>query len=204
MVRTRILSVIVVSVTLVTPVAASTAEGPAAIRPAASPATAAAPPQDYVIGPDDVLHVFYWRDQDLSAEAVVRPDGRISLPLLRDVPAMGLSPDALSERIQTLASAYLEHPSVTVVVKQINSRKVFITGKISKPGSYALSGPTTVLQLIATAGGLTPFARQSRIVIMRTAPAGPVTLRFDYKKVSRMQGLDANVLLMPGDTVIVP
>jgi polysaccharide export outer membrane protein len=161
-------------------------------------------PQDYVIGPDDVLHVYYWKDQDLSAEAVVRPDGRISLPLLRDIPAMGLTPGELGDRIQALAATYLEHPNVTVVVKQINSRKVFITGEISKPGLYPLAGPTTVLQLIAIAGGVTPFARQDRIVVMRNGENGIVTFRFNYKDVLRLKDLQQNILLLPGDTVLVP
>ena len=163
-------------------------------------------PPGYAIGPDDVLEVFYWRDKDLSAEVVVRPDGFISLPLLRDVQALGLTPEALATRIRTLASAYLEDPNVTVVVKQINSRRVFITGEVAKPGPYALSGPTTVLQLIALAGGLTAFADRDQIAIIRaaTADAGePVTLRFSYKKASQLKDLHENVLLLPGDTVLV-
>lgn len=172
--------------------------------PAGLPAAAGPVTQGYVIGPDDVLQVHYWRDEDLSAEVVVRPDGRISLPLLRDVEALGLTPDALADRIQTLAATYLERPTVTVVVKQINSRKVFITGEVAKPGPYTLSGPTTVLQMIASAGGLTPFAKASKIIVMRASVNGPVTVRFDYKKVSSGQLLQSNVVLQPGDTVIVP
>ena len=124
----------------------------------------ASKPTDYVIGPDDVLQVVYWRDPDLTAEVVVRPDGNISLPLLKDVAAIGLTPDALARKIESLAKVYLENPQVTVVVKQINSRKVFITGEVAKPGVYPLAGPTSVMQLIALAGGLTPFAKQNGIV----------------------------------------
>ena len=175
------------------------APAPGAVSRAAAPA-----PADYVIGPDDVLHVFFWRDQDLSAETVVRPDGRISLPLLRDVPALGLTPSQLGARLEELAATYLEHPNVTVTVKQINSRKVFITGEVAKPGTYPMGAPMTVLQLIAVAGGLTPFAKQDRIVIMRSSDAGPVTFRFDYKKAAQLKGLQANILLLPGDTVLVP
>jgi polysaccharide biosynthesis/export protein len=179
-------------------------EGKAAVPAFAVPAASKPLPQGYLIGPDDVLEVVYWGEKDLSAEAVVRPDGNISLPLLRDVPAIGLTPDELSERVQKLASTYLEHPSVTVVVKQINSRKVFITGEVTKPGTYPLPGPTTVLQLIATAGGLTPFARQERIVVMRAGENGPVAYRFNYKNVSQMKNLRDNIVLAPGDTIIVP
>ncbi|MEI6666732.1 MAG: polysaccharide biosynthesis/export family protein [Acidobacteriota bacterium] len=167
-------------------------------------AAAAVQPQSYVIGPDDVLVVSYWRDQDLSAEVVVRPDGHISLPLLRDILALGLTPDELADRIQTRAATYLEHPNVTVVVKQINSRKVFITGEVAKPGQYPLAGPTTVLQLIAMAGGVTPFAKQDRIVIMRAGGGPTATFRFNYKNVAQMKDLDQNILLHPGDTVLVP
>lgn len=159
---------------------------------------------DYLIGPDDVLAVRYWNDTDLSAQVTVRPDGFISLPLLRDVEATGLTPDALADRIQTRASTYLEDPRVTVVVQQINSRKAFITGEVVKPGPYSLTGPTTVLQLIAMAGGLTTFAGQEQIAIIRTGGNGPVTFTFNYKKASQLKDLRQNIVLLPGDTVVVP
>jgi polysaccharide biosynthesis/export protein len=169
----------------------------------ALPRASATPTQEYAIGPDDLLAVVYWGDKDLSAEVVVRPDGFISLPLINDVQALGLTPGALAERIRQLAAVYLEEPNVTVVVKQINSRKVFITGEVGKPGQYQLSGPTTVLQLIAMAGGLTPFAKTEGIAIIRTGPGGPVTFTFNYKKAARLEDLDSNIVLLPGDTVIV-
>ncbi len=159
--------------------------------------------QEYTLGPDDVLAVVYWGDKDLSAEVVVRPDGFISLPLLNDVAALGLTPTQLAERIARLAAVYLEEPAVTVVVKAINSRKVFITGEVGKPGQYQLGGPTTVLQLIAMAGGLTPFAKTETIAIIRSGANGPVTFTFNYKKAARLEDLDSNIVLMPGDTVIV-
>lgn len=164
---------------------------------------AARPTQEYTLGPDDVLAVVYWGDKDLSAEVVVRPDGFISLPLLNDVEALGLTPTQLAERVAKLAAVYLEEPAVTVVVKQINSRKVFITGEVGKPGQYQLGGPTTVLQLIAMAGGLTPFAKTETIAIIRSSANGPVTFTFNYKKAARLEDLDGNIVLMPGDTVIV-
>lgn len=175
---------------------------------AAAPTADAAQPrpkvQGYLIGADDVLEVFYWRDKDLSADVVVRPDGYISLPLLRDVRALGLTPEALSDHIRERASVYLESPNVTVAVKQINSRKAFITGEVIKPGPYSLTGPMTVLQLISMAGGLTTFANQNGIAIIRAGSAGPVTLRFNYKKALKLKDLDDNITLLPGDTVLVP
>ena len=159
---------------------------------------------DYRIGPDDVLKVVYWRNEDLSAEVVVRPDGYISLPLLRDVYAHGLTPEDLGDRIVALASVYLNEPNVTVVVTQINSRMAFITGEVVSPGPYPLGGATTVLQLIAMAGGLTAFADQDQIAIIRDGDAGPVTFRFSYEKASKLKNLHDNVVLLPGDTVLVP
>jgi polysaccharide export outer membrane protein len=176
-------------------------------RPAdAAPAIAGAiePPPGYVIGADDVLTVVFWREKDLSGDVAVRPDGKITLPLLNDIQASGLTPEELRNRVTKAASQYVEDPNVTVVVKAINSRKVFITGNITKPGPYPLVGPTTVLQLIATAGGVHEFAKTERILIMRTEGGKPVARRFNYKEVVEGKKLDQNVELLPGDTVVVP
>ena len=112
------------------------------------------PAASYIIGPDDVLSVLFWRDKDMSYDVVVRPDGKISLPLVNDIQAGGLTPSQLRDNVNTIARRYVEEPSVTVVVKQINSRKLFITGQVEKPGPYPMTGRTTALQLIAMAGGL--------------------------------------------------
>ena len=173
---------------------------PAAVKPAAS----VPPPPGYVIGPEDVLQVLYWREKELSAEVTVRPDGMITLPLLNDVQASGLTPEQLRDRVSEAARRFIEDPSVNVVVKQINSRKVFITGQVAKPGAYALTSPTTVLQLIAMAGGLSEFADQNGITIMRTENGKPLSLPFRYKDVVRRRNLQQNIELRPGDTVIVP
>ena len=162
------------------------------------------PPPGYVIGPEDVLAVVFWREKDLSVDAAVRPDGRITVPLLNDLPAAGLTPDQLRERIQTAAAKFVEDPSVTVVVKAINSRKVFITGNIGKSGQYPLAGPTTVMQLIAMAGGLQEFADSDKILIMRTEDGKQVAKRFNYEDVREGKNLNQNIELQPGDTVIVP
>jgi polysaccharide biosynthesis/export protein len=162
------------------------------------------PPPGYVIGPEDVLTVVFWREKDLSTDAAVRPDGMITVPLLNDVQASGLTPEALRERIQAAATKFVADPSVTVVVKAINSRKVFITGNIAKPGQYPLAGPTSVMQLIAMAGGLQEFADADRILIMRTESGKQIAKRFNYEDVREGKNLNQNIELQPGDTVIVP
>ena len=185
--------------------AATQAPKPPVAPPPLVPATPVAPPSDYVIGPDDVLQVLYWREKDMSADVVVRPDGMVTLPLLNDVQAGGLTPDQLRDKVTELSRKFLlEDPTVTIVIKAINSRKVFIAGSVSKPGPYPLTAPTTVLQLIAMAGGLTEWADQGKIAVMRQENGKPVRFPFNYKDVVRGKRLDQNILLKPGDTVIVP
>ena len=163
------------------------------------------PPPDYVIGPDDVLAVLFWREKDLSVDnIVVRPDGMITLPLINDIKAAGFTPNELRDAVTKAIGEFVETPSATVVVKQINSRKVFITGQVGKPGTYPLTGPTTVLQLIAIAGGVLDFAKENDIVIMRTEGGRTTNFRFQYKDVIKGRNLQQNILLKPGDTVVVP
>jgi len=191
------------------------AQGPTPARPAPAAAPAAAPkpgsapeavkpPEDYVIGTDDLLSVSFWREKELSTDVVVRPDGKITLPLINDVYAAGLTPDQLREKVLTEAARYLEDPSPTVVVKQINSRKVFITGEVFKPGPYALTAPTSVLQLIAMAGGLQEFAQKKDIMILRMEAGRQIAFTFDYSSVVKRKNLQQNIFLKPGDTIVVP
>jgi polysaccharide export outer membrane protein len=179
----------------------------AAARPAVPPADVPAGvplPAGYVIGPEDVLDVVFWRDKDMSAEVSVRPDGRITLPLINEVQAAGLTPEQLRETLTSAAAKFVEEPNVSVVVKTINSRKVFITGQVSKPGVYALTAPTTVMQLIAMAGGLLEFAESKKIIVMRSENGRPVAYPFNYKDVLNRKNLKQNIELKPGDTVVVP
>lgn len=178
-----------------------------AMPPASAPVAAAAGvtlPAGYVIGPDDVLNVVYWKNTDLSAEVSVRPDGRITLPLLNDIQAAGLTPDQLREQLTSAAVKYVEDPSITVVVKAINSRKVFITGNVAKSGVYSLSTQTTVMQLIAMAGGVQEFADSKNILVMRTENGRQVAYPFNYKEVLKRRNLRQNIELKPGDVVVVP
>ena len=191
-----------------TPPVAAPATPPATVPPA--PASVAAPvagvevPPDYTIGPDDILSVVFWRDTEMSSDVVVRPDGRITLPLVNDVIALGLSPEQLRARIHAEAAKYIEEPAVTVVVKQINSRKVYVTGMVPKPGAYPLSGRVTVLQMLSMAGGVGEFADEKKIVIMRTEDGEQKALKFNLKDVKKGKNLSQNIELKPGDTIVVP
>ena len=183
----------------------------AAQLPPASPSRAAssAPvrtdlPVDYVIGMEDVLEVTFWKDADLSREVVVRPDGKIALPLLNDMQAAGLTPDELRNNVLAEAKRYAQDPSVTVIVKQINSRKVFITGMVEKPAAYPLANGMTVLQLISLAGGLKEFAKAKDIVVTRTDKGTPSVYAFNYRDILKGKNLSQNIVLKPGDTVVVP
>lgn len=162
------------------------------------------PPADYVIGPDDVLAVVFWREKDMSSDVTVRPDGKITLPLLNDVQASGLTPDQLRDAVSKAAAQYIEVPAVTIVVKTINSRKVFITGQVGKQGSFPLLGPTTVLQMLATAGGVHEFADTKNIMVLRTENGRQTAFRFNYNDVRKGRNLRQNIELKPGDTIIVP
>ena len=206
-----VLTISAFAVTMVSAAGAAFAQNPQP-APAGAAAKTGAPvvtgavelPPGYVIGPEDVLGVLFWREKELSVDTAVRPDGMITVPLLNDLHAAGLTPDALRERIQTAAGKFVEDPSVTVVVKTINSRKVFVTGNIAKPGQYPLTAPTTVMQLIATAGGLQEFADRDKILIMRTEGGKPVAKRFNYEDVMEGKNLNQNIELLPGDTIVVP
>jgi len=169
-----------------------------------SGAVGIAPPPDYVIGPEDQLSVVFWHDKDMSADIVVRPDGKISLPLLNEIQASGLTPEQLRQRVSAAAKRFIQDPNATVVVRQINSRKVFITGAVEKPGTFPLNGPTTVLQLIAMAAGVKEYADSKKIVIIRNEAGRQVTFNFNYKEVIAQKNMTQNIDLRPGDTVVVP
>jgi polysaccharide export outer membrane protein len=170
-------------------------------RPLETPAKL---PPGYVIGVDDHLAISFWRDKELSADVVVRPDGRISLPLLNEVQAAGLTPEQLRGALVQAAEALMNDPNATVVVKEIHSRRAFITGNVEKPGMYPLNVPMTVVQLIATAGGLREFVAGKNIVILRREGGQDVRFPFDYPAVVSGRRLQQNIELRPGDTVIVP
>jgi polysaccharide export outer membrane protein len=159
---------------------------------------------DYQIGPGDELEIIIWRNTELSRTVTVRPDGWISLPLVNDVRAAGFTPmqlrDALSKNLEEFISA----PSVSVIVTQVRSFKVSILGKVMSPGRYELHGPTTVLDLLALAGGFQEFSSPNEIYILRPAEEAYERITFKYSVATSAGGRVDNVQLKPGDFVIVP
>jgi polysaccharide export outer membrane protein len=180
---------------------------PASAAPAAQPGTvpgAVTPPADYVIGPDDVLAVVFWKEKDFTTDVTVRPDGKITLPLLDDVQAAGLTTEQLRDAVKKVADAYMKEPSVTVAVKAINSRKVYITGAVQKPAAYQLTDHMTVLNLITIAGGLQEFASKDDILVLRTVPGkAQQHFKVNYDDIAKGKNVGQNIELRPGDQVIV-
>lgn len=158
----------------------------------------------YVIGADDVLNVSVWKEPEITETVPVRPDGKISLPLLNDVQAAGLTPMQLSVTITTRLKKYLENPQVTVIVTQINSQRYYIMGEVTRAGAYPLLPGMTILQALSGAGGFTPYAKLSDIYLLRNVNGRQVKFPFNYKDVLKGQNTDQNKVLKAGDTVIVP
>jgi polysaccharide export outer membrane protein len=181
--------------------APSWAQAPA---PAGSAAQAVTVPANYVIGPEDVLGIVFWRETEMSGDVTVRPDGRITLPLIGEIQAEGQRPQALRDQIQLAAGKYMTDANVSVVVRQIHSRKVFITGNVTNPGGFPLVGPRNVMQVIALAGGLTEYADSKNITIVRDENGRSRSFKFNYKDVAKGKKLEQNIQLQPGDTVVVP
>lgn len=160
---------------------------------------------EYVIGNEDVLAVNIWKEPELSRTVPVRPDGKISLPLLGDVQATGLTPNKLQKTLANGLKAYVSNPEVTVIVQEVKSLKFNIVGEITRPGSYPLIKPMTILDAIAVGGGLRDFAKGSRIYVLRNSADGShAKLPFDYKQVIKGKKLSDNVVLEAGDTIVIP
>ena len=159
----------------------------------------------YVIGPEDVLAINVWKEPEISRSVPVRPDGKISLPLVGDLTASGLTTDKLRDDIAAKLKEYISNPEVIVIVEGVKSRSFNIVGKVGKPGAYDLAKPMTVLDAIAVAGGFMDFAKTSKIyVLRRQADGSRKMLPFNYKLVIKGRGLEQNVELQSGDTIVVP
>lgn len=182
------------------------AQAPAPARAAAgATAQGVEVPGDYVIGVEDVLGVVFWREQDknLSTDVVVRPDGKISVPMLNDIKAAGLTPEQLAASVQQAASKYIRDAAATVVVREIRSRKIFVIGEVAKPGTVQIGSEMNVLQVIAEAGGFLEHAKKSNVVIVRNQGGREQRFKFNYKDVVAGKKLEQNIKLQPGDTVLV-
>ncbi len=159
---------------------------------------------NYIIGAQDVLDISVWKEPDLTKTVPVRPDGKISMPLLNDVQAAGLTPRQLGLLITESLRKFLTDPQVTIIVTQINSRRVYLLGEVAKPGAYSLLPDMTVLQALSNAGGFSNFAKQSKIYVLRTENGKSVKYPFDYKAVLSGKRPQDNIVLQPGDTIVVP
>ena len=178
-------------------------------KPAATPgvrATAAAIAEDpdFVIGQNDVLDISVWKEPEISRKVPVRPDGKISLPLLNDLQAAGLTPMQLQTQITEKLKQFLTEPQVTVIVAEINSRRIYILGEASRPGAYPLLPNMTVLQALSGAGGFTQFANSSKVRILRMENGKQVSFNFNYKEVILGKNIDRNIVLKSGDSIVVP
>lgn len=167
-------------------------------------AQVAADDPSYKIGAEDVLKIDVWREDQLTRTVPVRPDGRITLPLLNDVRAAGLTPMELAGAIRDELKNYVNNPQVTVSVMEINSRRIYVTGEVAKSGAFNLLPHMTALQAISSTGGFSQFARPKNIYILRTEHGEQVKLPFNYKEALKGHNPEQNIELQPGDIIVVP
>jgi polysaccharide export outer membrane protein len=189
------------------PAASSASDKTASDKTASDKTTTAASTSqtgpEYVIGPEDALHIAVWREADLTASLPVRPDGKISLPLLDDVQAAGLTPKQLADSITEKLKKYVADPRVTVVVTQINSKRIYLVGEVLHVGATPMLPNMTVLQALSSAG-LNQFANTKRIYVLRTENGKQQKLPVNYRKLVKGEQIEQNYLLQPGDTIVVP
>ena len=183
---------------LTDPAKASPAELPN--EPKAAPPSAPVDPKAYIIGAEDLISIRVWREPENSGQFVVRPDGKISVPLVGEIQAAGLTPEKLSLSIAESLQKVMVHPEVTVGVEKVNSKKYYIQGEVNRPGSYPLVIDTTILEALVNAGGFRDFANTKKIVVLR----GTERIKFNYNQVTKGKNMEQNVLLKPGDQIIVP
>lgn len=168
-----------------------------------------APPNEFLLGPEDVLTVTVWRNQDLSKDIVVRPDGGVTMPLLGDIRAAGISAEALAKRISERLTEYMSNPIVSVQVKDINSNNIYVLGEVAKPGKYQLKSFATVLQGISLAGGFTQFATRNGTKVIRKVPGADgklqqIEIPVKYSDVIAGKADPGNFYLSSGDVIVVP
>lgn len=160
--------------------------------------------RDYLIGPQDVLNIDVFQQQEFSRAVPVRPDGKITLPLINDVQAAGLTPEQLATELTKLLAKYVTKPRVSVIVAQVNSRVIYIGGEVNHPGALPLLANMTVMQAIFLGGGVTQYANTKKIYVMRTEDGKQVHYPFNYKRAIKSGNSTDNIVLKPGDTIVVP
>ena len=201
----RLFSVVVFSVPLMGMALAQ--EAPKARASDAGAASAVLPRDpravEFFIGPEDILDIQVWKNPELSRTVPVRPDGKVSLPLVNDIQAAGLTPTDLRDQLTTRLSEYLPSPEVAVIVREVHSVKVAVVGAVKIPGRYEIKSPTTVLELLAQAQGLTEFASRDRIVVLRQNGGTTARIPFNYRKAGEGSESD-NFFVRPGDIIVVP
>jgi polysaccharide export outer membrane protein len=185
-------------------VSAQPAQAHSAPDVAGGPKTSGTTDPNYVIGPQDVVDISVWKEGELSRSVPVRPDGKISLPLLSDVQAAGLTPMQLAAQITTGLSQFMNNPQVTVIVEQINSQRVYILGEANRIGTYTLLPEMTVLQALSNAGGCSPFANTKKIYVIRQVNGKQVKFFFNYQAVVAGKRPEQNIVFQNGDTIYVP
>jgi polysaccharide export outer membrane protein len=161
-------------------------------------------PNDYIIGEQDALMITVWKEKEISGGVVVRPDGKITVPLIGEIKVVGMTPVQLQGVLAEKLKPFVTVPQVTVAVTQINSRKIYLIGQAAREGHFLINSSTTVLQVIAEAGGLRDFAKRKKIYILRNQGQKQLRFSFDYDAVIRGKKEDQNILLQPGDTIVVP
>ena len=196
-------------VTMIVTVSSVTGLSGCSFGPSKSEVVSKSSSNEFLLGPEDVLEVVVWRNQDLSRQVIVRPDGMISMPVIGDVQAAGLTPDQLAEKITKRLKEYKENPTVSVSVKEVNSYNVFVLGEVMKPGKYQLKSYTTVLQAISLAGGFTPYASKNKLQVVRHVSNGTggwreVRLAMAYDDLLKGRGDPEYFMVRSGDTIVVP
>jgi len=199
---------------LSTVVSANVATAQDSPKPAATPVAAQSPvktaspavatEEEYRIGAQDVLRIDVWKELELTRTVPVRPDGKISLPLLNDVQAAGLTATQLAAVITEGLKKFINAPQVTVTVSEINSRRVYVTGEVAHAGAFPLLPNMTVLQALSSSGGFSQFAKTKNIYVLRTEDGKQVKHPFNYKEVLAGRNQEQNIILLPGDVIVVP
>lgn len=184
------------------PLASADAEKSSTAAKQETPAVSTAP--EFRVGPGDVLRIDVWKEQEVSSTVTIRPDGRISLPLTKDIDVNNLTPIEIQKVLTAELGKFLSSPDVTVIVQQINSKKIYVMGQVSRAGSLVMVSPMTIVQALSEAGGPTEYANTKRVLVLRNDAGKQTRFTFNYKDFLKGDSAPGNIELKPGDTIVVP